>query len=131
MCLLHNSGIVGIEDSGQAFERVSVSIVLGAGKTRERWIRCPKAGKGVWIASGNASANSYTADGSERSLVNECRDAGGDLSADRAQPGDRRGRIERGRRGDLSRRTGASRPRRRARTCRGGAVPRHVEGIAA
>jgi hypothetical protein len=38
----------------------------------------------------------------KRSLVNECRAAGGNLSADRAQPGDRRGRIERGRRGDLS-----------------------------
>jgi hypothetical protein len=54
--------------------------------------------QGPGSASGNPSANSYTADGSERSLVNECRAARGDLSADWAQPGDRRGRTGRDRR---------------------------------
>src|SRR4051794_9241081 len=38
---------------------------------------------------------------SGRSLVNECRDPGGDLSADWSQPDDRHGRTGRGRRGDL------------------------------
>ena len=53
--------------------------------------------------SSNQVTPVHRADGSQRSLVNECRAAGGDLSADRAQPGDRRGRIEWRRRGDLSR----------------------------
>ena len=52
---------------------VSVSIALGAGKDPEAMDQGPKAGKGVQIASCNTSANSYTVDGSERGLVNECR----------------------------------------------------------
>ena len=54
--------------------------------------------------SGNTKRKSYTADGSKRSLVNERRAAGSDLSANGAQPGDRRGRTGWNRRGDLSRR---------------------------
>ena len=45
--------------------------------------------------SSNQVTPVHRADGSQRSLVNECRAAGGDLSADRAQPGDRRGGIDR------------------------------------
>ena len=58
--------------------------------------------------------------------MNGCRVAGSDLSADGAQPGDRRRRTGWGCRGYLSRRSGAGRPGACARERRGGAVSRHI-----
>ena len=72
---------------------------------------------------GNISEDSTTADGSEWRLVNGCKAAGGDLSADGAQPGDRRGRTGWDRRGYLSGRSG---PAARAHALgRAGAVLSH------
>ena len=51
--------------------------------------------------------------------MNGCRAAASDISADRAQPGNCRGRTGRDRGGDLSRRSGAGRPSPRAWACWG------------